>query len=113
MKQHQYEITLKHIADAQGNPSTYTEALQFNAYNHDDMFKVLEHLTKAQLLDDEKTKAFAVGLKLFGETLLENKDIPLFKEFLPQFIQFMKTLKQTVKTPNTQSATIEQGESHE
>lgn len=113
MKQHQYEITLKHIADAQGNPSTYTEALKFNAYNHDDLFKVLEHLTKAQLLDDEKTKAFAVGLKLFGETLLENKDILLFKEFLPQFIQFMKTLKQTVKTQNAQSTTIEQGESNE
>jgi len=41
-----------------------------------------------------------VGLKLFGETLLENKDIPLFKEFLPQFAHFMKALKQTVKTQN-------------
>ena len=98
MKQHQYEITVKYIADAQGYPSRYTKALQFNTYNHDDLFKVLEHLTKAQLLDDEKTKAFAVGLKLFGETLLENKDIPLFKDFLPQFVQFMKTLKHSIKT---------------
>lgn len=100
MKQHQYEITVKHMADAQGQPSIYSEVLQFQAYNHDDLFKVLESLTKANLLDDEKMKAFAVGLKLFGETLLENKNIPLFKEFLPQFVDFMKALKQTVKTQN-------------
>ena len=97
MKQHQYEITLKHIADAQGNPSTYTEALQFNAYNNDDLFKFLEHLNQANLLDDEKTKAFAVGLKLFGEALLENKDLPVFKDFMPQFVQFMKSLKHSIK----------------
>ena len=65
------------------------------------------------VLDDEKTKAFAVGLKLFGETLLENKDIPLFKEFMPHFSQFMKALKQTVKTQNAQQAALEQGENHE
>ncbi|WP_374663061.1 DUF3861 domain-containing protein [Acinetobacter sp.] len=98
MKQHQYAVTVKHIADAQGNPSAYSEVLQFNAYNHDDLFQVLEHLNQANLLDDEKTKAFAVGLKLFGETLLENKDLPVFKDFLPQFVQFMKSLKQTIKT---------------
>nr|WP_279169385.1 DUF3861 domain-containing protein [Providencia huaxiensis] len=100
MKQHQYEITVKHIADAQGNPSEYSEALQFSAYNHDDLFKVLEHLNQANLLDEEKTKAFAVGLKLFGETLLENKQMPLFKDFLPQFIEFMKTLKHSIKAQN-------------
>lgn len=100
MKQHQYEVTVKHIADAQGNPSTYSEALQFNAYNHDDLFKVLEHIQKSNLLEDEKAKAFAVGLKLFGETLLENKQHPLFKDFFPQFIEFMKSLKQTIKAQN-------------
>ena len=100
MKQHQYEVTVKHMADAQGQPSSYSEVLQFQAYNHDDLFKVLESLTKANLLDDEKMKAFAVGLKLFGEALLENKNIPLFNEFLPQFVDFMKALKQTVKTQN-------------
>lgn len=98
MKQHKYEITVKHIEDAQGNPSTYTEALQFTAYNHDDLFKVLEHIQKGNLLEDEKAKAFALGLKLFGETLLENKQHPLFKAFLPQFIEFMQSMKQTIKT---------------
>lgn len=113
MKQHQYEVTVKHLADAQGNPSTYTETLQFNAYNHDDLFKVLEHLTKANLLDDAKTKAFAVGLKLFGETLLENKDMALFKDFMPHFLQFMKMLKQKVKAQNAEHGSVIQVGNHE
>ena len=101
MKQHQYEITVKHVADVQGNPSTYTEALQFAAYNHDDLFKVLEHIQKGNLFEGEKATAFAIGLKLFGETLLENKNHPLFKDFLPQFAEFMKSMKQTIKAADS------------
>lgn len=98
MKQHEYEISVKHIKDAKGNPSEYTDALQFTAYNHDDIFKVLGFIQNSKMLDEESAKAFAVGLKLFGEVMLENKDLPLFKDFMPQFVQFMKTLKQTAKS---------------
>ncbi len=28
MKQHEYKVSVEHIADATGNPSTYTEALR-------------------------------------------------------------------------------------
>ena len=101
MKQHQYEITVKHIADAQGNPSTYTEVLQFNAYNHDDLFKVLALIQKANVLEGDKATAFAIGLKLFGETLLENKNHPLFKDILLQFAEFMKSMKQTIKAADS------------
>lgn len=93
MKQHEYQITVKHIADEKGNPSTYNEDLIFTAYNHDDIFKVLKHLQHKELTDEESMKSFTVGLKLMGEVLLENKDIPLFKEFLPQLIEFIKSLK--------------------
>ena len=100
MKQHAYEVTLKHIADAQGNPSTYTDTLSFNSYNHDDIFKVLQVIQNSQMLDDEAAKSFTVGLKLFSEVMLEHKNLPLFKDFMPHFGQFMKALKQTVKTPS-------------
>ncbi|WP_180105326.1 DUF3861 domain-containing protein [Acinetobacter sp. YH12108] len=93
MKQHKYEVTVQHIEDAKGQPSTYTENLIFTAYNHDDIFKVLEYLQKKELIDKESMKAFAVGVKFMGEVLLENKDIPLFKEFLPHFFEFIKSLK--------------------
>ena len=98
MKQHTYEVTLKHIADAQGNPSTYTDTLSLNSYNHDDIFKVLQVIQYSQMLDDEAAKSFVVGLKLFSEVMLEHKNLPLFKNFMPHFGQFMKALKQTVKT---------------
>ncbi|MEJ5033840.1 DUF3861 domain-containing protein [Acinetobacter sp. MYb177] len=98
MKQHTYEVTLKHITDAQGNPSTYTDILSFNTYNHDDIFKVLHVIQNSQMLDDEAAKSFTVGLKLFSEVMLEHKNLPLFKDFMPHFGQFMKALKQTVKT---------------
>ena len=100
MKQHTYEVTLKHIADAQGNPSTYADTLSFNSYNHDDIFKVLQMIKNSQILDDEAAKPVAVGLKLFSEVMLEHKNLPLFKDFMPHFGQFMKALKQTVKTPS-------------
>ena len=100
MKQHTYEVTLKHVADAQGNPSTYADTLSFNTYNHDDIFKVLQVIQNSQMLDAEAAKSFAVGLKLFSEVMLEHKNFPLFKDFMPHFGQFMKTLKQTVKTPS-------------
>ena len=99
MKQHAYEVTLKHIADAQGNPSNYTDTLSFNTYNYDDIFKVLQVIQNSQMLDDdEAAKSFTVGLKLFSEVMLEHKNLPLFKDFMPHFGQFMKALKQTVKT---------------
>ena len=98
MKQHAYEVTLKHIADDQGSPSTYTDILSFNSYNHDDIFNVLQVIQNSQMLDDEAAKSFTVGLKLFSEVMLEHKSLPLFKDFMPHFGQFMKALKQTVKT---------------
>ena len=97
MKQHQYYVTLQHLADAQGNPSRYTEKIEFNTGNHDDLFIVLDRLQKAELFDEETTKSFAVGLKLFGEVMLENKNHPLFKDFKPQFLEFMKNMKQQIK----------------
>lgn len=100
MKQHQYHVTVQHLADAQGNPSSYTEKLEFNTSNHDDIFIVLGRLQKAELFDDATTKSFTVGLKLFSEVMLENKNHELFKDFLPQFHTFMKHLKQQVKNHN-------------
>ncbi len=93
MKQHKYQISVKHFVDPKGQPSTYTEDLVFTAYNHDDIFKVLEKLQQKKIIDEESMKSFAVGLKLMGEVLLENKHIPLFKDFSPQFIEFIKSIK--------------------
>jgi len=98
MKQHQYHITVQHLADAKGQPTIYTENLEFNVANHDDIFSIVERLQQSAFFDEETTRAFAVGLKLFSEVMLENRNHELFKDFLPQFGQFMKHLKQNVKS---------------
>ncbi|MBQ1494340.1 MAG: DUF3861 domain-containing protein [Acinetobacter sp.] len=97
MKQHQYHVTVQHLKDAKGEVSTYAERLEFYTGNHDDIFEIVERLKQAELFNDQTTTSFAVGLKLFSEVMLENRDHPLFEEFFPQFGQFMKNLKQQVK----------------
>ena len=93
MKQHQYQVTLKHLADAKGQPSIYSEDLVFQANNHDDIFAIVQHMQKAKLFDDETTMALVVGMKLFGEVMLENREHPLFNEFFPEFVKLIKKLK--------------------
>lgn len=101
MKQHQYHITVQHLCDAKGQPSTYTEKLAFNVGNHDDILAIVERMQQAKLFDKDATAAFALGLKLFGETLLENRQHLLFEQLLPQFGQFMKHLKHTLAQQTT------------
>ncbi|WP_343578409.1 DUF3861 domain-containing protein [Acinetobacter sp.] len=97
MKQHQYHVTVQHLKDNKGQASTYTERLEFYTGNHDDIFEIVERLKKGEFFDEQTTKSFAVGLKLFSEVMLEHRDHPLFEAFWPQFGQFMKHLKQQVK----------------
>ena len=41
----------------------------------------------------EMAQRFAVGLKLMGEVMLENKEHPLFAELKPHFMEMMKVIK--------------------
>lgn len=93
MRQHRYRITVEHIADANGNPSKYEEPLHFEVGNHDDIFSVVERLQQRGDFDRDTAMAFGVGLKLFSEVMLENKDSPLFLSMQPHFMQFMMELK--------------------
>lgn len=92
MKQHRYKVTVEHLADPQGVPSSQAP-LQFEVGNHDDIIAVVERLRSRGDFDANTATAFGVGLKLFGEVMLENKDHPLFASFAPHFGQFMKELK--------------------
>ena len=93
MKQHQYRITVEHLADAKGNPSTYEEPLVFETGNHDDILRIVGLMKSRDDLTAEQATSFAVGLKLFSEVMLENKGHPLFADFQPHFLDFMKKLK--------------------
>ena len=97
MKQHRFRITVEHLADADGNPSTHTGPLQFEVGNHDDILAIVERTRQRDDFDANTAAAFAVGLKLFGEVMLENRKSPLFADFVPHFGDFMKKLKSGYK----------------
>lgn len=92
MKQHRYRLTLEHLADTKGVLST-PETLQFEVGNHDDIFAIVERLRGRGDFEENAAAALAVGLKLFSEVMLEEKENPLFSSFRPHFMQFMKELK--------------------
>ena len=92
MKQHRYRITVEHLADANGAPGTQAP-LVFEAGNHDEILAIAERIRSRGLFDEGTSAAFAIGLKLFGEVMLEHRGHPLFDELMPAFRDFMKKLK--------------------
>lgn len=55
--------------------------------------QIVERIRSTQQFAEDDAAAFAVGLKLFSEVMLKNKGNPLFSEFQPHFMSFMKKLK--------------------
>lgn len=92
MKQHRYRVTLEHLTDAASAGSSH-EPLQFEVGNHDDIIAIVRRMRSRGDFDEQSATSFAVGLKLFSEVMLEQKDHPLFAAFKPHFQQFMKELK--------------------
>ena len=87
MSQYRYRVTLEALPEAR-------DSLQFDVGCHDDIFAVVNKLRQRGDFDEASATAFGVGMKLFGEVMLENRDHPLFAEFRPHFAQFMRALKQ-------------------
>ena len=92
MKNHLYRITVEHLTDAQGNPGS-AAPLRFEVANHDEIFSIIERIRAQGFLDPAEASAFGLGLKLFGETLLNQRDTAPFDALAPHFGQFMKALK--------------------
>ena len=93
MSKHEFRITVEHVADAAGNAPD-APPLTFNAFSHDNILAIVDRVEKRGDFSPESARAFGVGLKLFSEALLENKDNPLFESFRSHFGEFMKKLKQ-------------------
>lgn len=92
MKQHQYRISVEHVEDKQGQLVDH-HVLSFTVGNHDDILEIVERIDSAQLFAGDDAVAFAVGIKLFSEVMLKHHDNPLFTDFRPHFMAFMKKLK--------------------
>lgn len=83
MKGHAYTFTIE----------SQDDALVFETRTHEDLFKIVKMMKGKMDLDEADTTAFAVGLKLFSEVMLKNKESEPFKQLLPHFKDFMKAVK--------------------
>ncbi|MBS4431749.1 DUF3861 family protein [Pectobacterium punjabense] len=81
-----YQITVEEKDEQQ-------RTLSFEFSLHDDLFKLLEKVDGKMDMTLEQTQAFMVGLKLFGEVMMQQRKHPLFKEFAAPFREFMMNLK--------------------
>jgi hypothetical protein len=62
--------------------------------NHDEVFSIIEKIKeKDPFSNQEQAAEFALGLKLFSEVMIKNRNHPLFEELTPAFGSFMKRLK--------------------
>jgi hypothetical protein len=70
------------------------KSLTIEIKNHDDLFHIIE-MTKSKNIfsDDQQATEFALGLKLFTEVVLRNKENPLFEDLKPAIGAFMQKLK--------------------
>lgn len=91
-KKNRYRLVLKEVELRDGEKSDKT--IDFEFENHDDILALIEKVQQKGLFEDkDKTTQFILGLKLFGEVMLEQRDNPLFEGFLPAFGDLMKRLK--------------------
>jgi predicted DNA-binding protein YlxM (UPF0122 family) len=90
-----YKLKLELLATAKVDDTIYTPIeLEFD--NHDNIFTIIERMKNRNIFktQDQATE-FAIGLKMFSEVMLKNRENELFSEFRPAFSEFMKKLKST------------------
>jgi Domain of Unknown Function with PDB structure (DUF3861) len=87
-----YKVTLEHIYSPGDEDLHRRVEVVFD--NHDNLFNVIDKVQDKDLFSDMgQSTEFAIGLKMFSEVMLKNKDNTLFEEFFPAFKDFMKKLK--------------------
>lgn len=68
--------------------------------NHDDIFKIIRSITATKMFEtDNQAAKFSIGLKMFSEVMLKNRNHELFADFRPAFGQFIKKLKNQPQKP--------------
>jgi hypothetical protein len=91
-KKHTFDITIQRTTEG-GTPETIT----FSTANHDDIIALMQ--TK---LPDQSDASLSrlLGLKLFGEAMLDDRTNPLYEDMLPAFKTFMQKFKASVAAKN-------------
>ena len=91
-KYNHYKVTLEHQYSPKGDTLHTPVTVVFD--NHDNIFNIIEKLRERDLFNNiEQATEFAIGLKMFSEVMLRNRENSLFSEFAPAFKEFMQKLK--------------------
>ncbi|MEN0053257.1 MAG: DUF3861 domain-containing protein [Mucilaginibacter sp.] len=92
-KSNKYHLTLQLTEYADGT-SEPAQQLELDFDNHDELFRIIEILKDKNPFGDlDQAVQFAIGLKLFSEVKLKNRQHSLFEELDQVFPAFMKKLK--------------------
>ncbi|MED5370211.1 MAG: DUF3861 domain-containing protein [Myxococcota bacterium] len=105
---HHYEITVQELDGPQGSPTGRSQS--FQTHNHDDVLSVMERIQGSELVSEPERLSFALGLKLFGETMLHERGNALFSEMKPAFGAFMRKLKGGVRGGGERGERPERGD---
>lgn len=88
-----YKLTLEELSLARED-DVKNDTLQIEFSNHDNIFKIIEAVKSKNLFQSENESIeFAIGLKMFSEVMLKNRNNELFEKLSPAFGEFMKALK--------------------
>ena len=93
---YRFRVTVESLPTA-GEP----EKIQFEVENHDDILAIAKRATGKLGLEGDAAPAFVIGLKLFGETVLQNRALPLFAAIKPALGDFMKAMKEQIRATGT------------
>lgn len=92
-KSNTYKLKLELVELVRPDNTEY-QPIELEFDNHDNIFKIVERMKhKDQFKTAQDSIEFAIGLKLFSEVMLKNRDNPLFEDFKPAFGELMKKIK--------------------
>ena len=93
MNSYRYRVTVEQIADGKGEP-VEGRSLVFEAACHDEMLGIVDRVRAKRVVGNANAAAaMAVGLKLFGEIALAQRNDPLFTDVHAALGNFIRALK--------------------
>ncbi|MDQ6478230.1 DUF3861 domain-containing protein [Dyadobacter sp. LHD-138] len=92
-RSHKYRLQLDYLT-ANNGEKQQTDPVQIEFENHDNILAIIEILKEKDPFENkDQAVEFAIGLKMFSEIMIKNRNNPLFEELMPTFGVFMKKLK--------------------
>ena len=97
MNSYRYKITVEALTGAKGQ-TVEGQTLSFEAANHDDLLGIVDRMRARLPFDSDTVASLGIGLKLFSEVALVQRNDPMFAMIRPALGEFVRGLKQRSAT---------------